>query len=186
MDRTTVINQALILLGVELLDSIDSNNTNAKRAKAIYDQTRQALLREFPHTSCIKTVALGAPLLNTNNYNIPDDCLRILHVHTGNESSDMDRDYVLKGRVLTTSISNPNLTYVFDNKNEGTYGVGLIEALVYLLAFKLSKSILGSQETNFYKLYQETIEKEKSVDSLQIPSQVFFDDDQFSFKYSNW
>ena len=185
-DKTNIINQAFVLLGVELIDSIDSNNINAKRAKVIYDQTRQSLLREYPHTSCTKTVSLGAPLANTNNYNIPDDCLRILSVHTGNEPDDNDRDYVLKGRVLTTTVTNPNLTYIYDNKNEETYSVGLTEALVYLLAFKLSKSILGQADTNFYKLYQETIDQEKSVDSQQVPSQQFFSDAQFDFKYSNY
>lgn len=177
MDKTSIINNAFTLLGVELINSIDDVSINARRAKLIYDQTRRTLLREYPHTSCTKTISLGAPLVNSNKYNLPEDCLRVIKIN---------KDYKLEGRFIYTDEANPNITYIYDNKNEGTYSNGLIEALVYLLAFKLSKSILGTLDTNFYKLYQETINNEKSVDSQQIPTQQFFDDGDFDFKTSTY
>ena len=39
-NSTLVVNQALILVGVETITSLDDNKTNEIRAKIIYDTTR--------------------------------------------------------------------------------------------------------------------------------------------------
>lgn len=174
-NSTLVVNQALILLGVETIASIDDNKTNAIRAKIIYDTTRTAILREYPHTCCIKEVTLGAQLLD-GGYNLPNDCLRIIKVN---------KDYDLRGRVIYTQEENPTIRYIYDNKNEGTYSPLLVECLVYMLAFKLSGSILQKTNNDFYKLYKDLIDIEKGVDSQQTLSQQFFDDSEFSFKDNN-
>lgn len=172
MSKLDISNQVLMLLGVEMITSFEENTINAKRLSILYDQTRKAVLREYPHTCCIKRVSLGA-ITSNNSYNLPDDCLRIISVNCS---------YELLGRSIFTTEANPMLTYIYDNKNEGTYSSGLIEALVYMLAFKLSKSILGEDGANMYTLYKNIIEQEKAVDSQQTLTQQFFSDDQFTFK----
>jgi hypothetical protein len=171
-NATNIVNQAFILLGVETITSLDDNKTNAIRAKTIYDTTRTAILREYPHTCCIKEVTLGAQLAG-GGYNLPNDCLRIIKVN---------KDYDLRGRVIYTQEENPTIRYIYDNKNEGTYSPLLVECLVYMLAFKLSPSILQKTNNDFYSIYKDLIAKEKAVDSQQTVSQQFFGDEEFSFK----
>lgn len=175
-NATNIVNQALILLGVETIASIDDTKTNAIRAKIIYDTTRTSILRDYPHTCCIREASLGAQLAN-GGYNLPSDCLRVIKVN---------QDYDLRGRVIYTPEENPTIRYIFDNKNEGTYSPLLVECLVYMLAFKLSSSILQKTNKDFYTIYKDLIDKEKGVDSQQTLSQQFFDDSDFSFKDNNW
>ena len=174
-NSTLIVNQAFILLGVETITSLDDNKTNAIRAKIIYDTTRTAILRESPHTCSIKAVTLSAQLLD-GGCNLPHVCLRIIKVN---------KDYDLRGRIIYTQEENPTIRYIYDNKNEGTYSALLVECLVYMLAFKLSSSILQKTNNDFYTIYKDLIAKEKGVDSQQTISQQFFGDDNFSFKDNN-
>lgn len=175
-NATNIINQSLILLGVETIASLDDNKTNAIRAKIIYDTTRTSILRDYPHNCCIKEASLGAQLAD-GGYNLPSDCLRIIKVN---------QDYDLRARVIYTPEENPTIRYIYDNKNESTYSPLLVECLVYMLAFKLSGSILQKTNNDFYKLYKDIIDKEKGVASQENLSQQFFGDDDFSFKDNNW
>ena len=180
--KTDIVNQALILLGVEGITDITDKTTNAKRANILYEQTQKQVLREYPHTCAVRTLTLGAQQIRadavfndkyTISYHLPEDCLRVIKVN---------KDFDLQERYIFTDEPEPTITYVYHNKNEESYSAGLIESLVYMLAYKLSMAITGTASADMYTLYKNTIANEKSVDSQQILTQQFFDDGDFDFK----
>ena len=184
--KTLMVNQALTILGVETINDLSDTSVNAKRANVLYDQTRKQVLREYPHTCCIKTLTLGAELFRTDmslgdkykvSYHLPTDCLRVISVN---------KEYDLQERYIYTDSESPKITYVYDNKNEETYSSGLIEALVYMLAYKLSMSILGTPNNDMYTIYKNTIAQEKAVNSQEILTQQFFSDEDFNFKTNSY
>lgn len=84
--KLDIINLALMRIGESPIQSIDEGSTPANSAKALYDISRRAVLRDFDWAFAMKTTNL--PLLVTEDEDepgvyvclIPSDCLRVVQV----------------------------------------------------------------------------------------------------------
>jgi len=174
-----IFNAAATILGQSGISSFDTEDVLSRQAKAIYNLTRDEVLRAHPWNCAVKRISLAAsadtPLFDyTYQYTLPSDWLKTLQVG----EYGVESDYRAEGRSLLLNESGPlYFRYIYKNYDETTWDSLLTMTMVYSLCEKFSYLITGSP--NILELVsaklKECRREARAVDGQDEPPESFGD-----------
>ena len=139
-----ICNNALIRIGSKTITSLTDGDKVANSCNTIYEQTRDMLLRQHLWNFAIKRVVLAsetdAPAFEFNNsFPLPSDFIRAKALE------DQYSEYKIEsGNKLVTNASSVKLIYVSRVTDVAKFDPLFVEALILMLAIKLSYILIGS------------------------------------------
>lgn len=178
-----IANQALTRLGADRIISFNDETTVAKVMSVLYEPTKRSLLRMYPWncaTRRAKLAQLAEPPVNefTYQYSLPENCLRVLEVWSGEKHpsryTDGTRGWKVEGKRLLTDYDNIYIRFIEDVV-ETEFDPHVEEALVAKLAFDASYTIQASNttQTNFATIFGTALEEAKTTDNMEMPHTTF-------------
>jgi hypothetical protein len=163
-----IANRALTYLGADVLTALDDDTKEGRAINRLYEQTRDALLRDHTWNFSLKRVKIAAnttaPIFEfTNAFDWPSDCLRIIEVDTLSA-------WEIEGRQIVTDATAPlSIVYVHRVTDPNLFDAKFVEAYALRIAADLAFDITASEdaarvaETRFAAFMNEA----KSVDSQE-------------------
>lgn len=139
-----ICNNALIRIGSKTITSLTDGDKVANSCNTIYEQTRDMLLRQHLWNFAIKRVVLAsettAPAFEyTNSFPLPSDFIR---------AKALEDPYAIykieNGSKLVTNATDVKLIYVARVTDVAKFDPLFVEALILMLAIKLSYILIGS------------------------------------------
>lgn len=139
----SICNNALIRIGSKTITSLLDGDKVANSCNAIYERTRDSLLRMHLWNFAIKRQVLAqdltAPAFTFKyQYSLPADFIRVVRLE------DPTEGYKIEGGKLLTNSSQVNLIYVSQATDPSKYDPLFTEALILMLAINLSFILIGS------------------------------------------
>ncbi len=163
---------ALGQLGAAPISSLTENTGRAKRVNAIYEDVRDAVLRDakwnFALERVVSAASAVAPAFTwSHKHLLPENpyCLRVVQAYSG----DSVIDHLIEGRFLLCNYGAINLLYIKRITEPGQFDALFIEAYEARLSAELAIPITGSRglASDFWKLYNSKIKNARSVDSQE-------------------
>ena len=139
-----IANRAITYLGGEVITSLDDDTKEGRACKRLYEQTRDALLRDHPWNFAIKRSSLAANTTApefeyTNAFDFPNDTLRIIEVDTTEE-------WAVEGRQIVSDAAAPlDIVYIERVTDPNLFDAKFIEAFSLRLAADIAYDITASQ-----------------------------------------
>ena len=137
-------NDALQMVGVPRILSIDDNRKEARQCASAWDGCRRSELRAHRWNFAIKRAVLApdstAPTFGfTYQFTLPTDCLRVLR------PSDYALDWLIEGRkILTNSGDTLQLRYIADIENPALWDSLFYDLVAVAVAEAICESVTGS------------------------------------------
>ncbi len=174
MTDLEICNLALTKLGQNRISAFTENSEPARLCNIFYEQTRDMLLREHNWNFATKIEALNLianeEIINYDYlYSFPSKCLFIMQVFDENKTEINEYEILLTTDTNTKCIaSNTELAYIKYIKkitDTSKYDSLFIDALANKLAYELTMSLTGSQDTanNFLQLYNLSLNNAKRI-----------------------
>ena len=169
-----IANRAITFLGGEVLTALTDDTKEGRACNRIYEQTRDALLRDHSWNFSIKRVSIAAnstsPIWEyTNAYDWPSDCLRIIEVDTLEE-------WRVEGRQIVTDAAAPLLiAYVhrvtdaslFDTKFIEAYALRLAADIAYDISADESVAVAAENKFRQYMNEAKTVDGQESLSASE-------------------
>lgn len=139
-----ICNAALIKIGARTIMALDGTSKESRLCTERYDDIRDQVLRDHPWNFATKRATL-AQLTETPDfgytfqYQLPNDCLRVLKVN------DNEEDYVIEERKILTDTASVDLIYIARITDPNIYDASFINALSFRLAAELAYPITSSR-----------------------------------------
>lgn len=163
-----IVNNALVRIGASSIISLEENSEAARAANLIYEQIRDATLRDHLWNFAIKRVELALTTDTvafgfTNAFQLPSDCLRVLNM----EEADMK--FVVEGDKLLTDEGTAKIRYVSQVTDPNKFDTMYVEALSARLAAELAITLVESNtiHQNMIELYRAKIMDARSIDAQE-------------------
>ena len=163
-----IINNALIKIGASAILTLTENSESARAANLIYEQVRDASIRDHVWNFAIRRVELAqnstAPAFEFSyQYNLPSDCLRVLRME------DMGMYYKIEGGKLLTDEGTAKILYLSRVEDVNLFDALFVEALSARIAAELSVTLSESNTlyTNMMEIYQRKIVDARSMDAQE-------------------
>jgi hypothetical protein len=163
-----IINNALIKIGASAILTLTENSESARAANLIYEQVRDASIRDHVWNFAIRRVELAqnstAPAFEFSyQYNLPSDCLRVLRME------DMGMYYKIEGGKLLTDEGTAKILYLSRVEDVNLFDALFVEALSARIAAELSVTLSESNTlyTNMMEIYQRKIADARSMDAQE-------------------
>ena len=169
---TQMASNALQQLGAAPISDITENTGRAKRVNAIYQDVRDAVIRDASWnfaTVRVQLAALAAAPAFTwaKQHQMPENpyCLRVLDVYSGDERID----HVVEGRKILSDYATINLLYLKRVVDSSLFDPMFIEAYEARLAAELAIPITGSRgiSEDFWGMYDRKIANARLVNSQE-------------------
>lgn len=189
---TSIVNEALVLLGEARILSLDDNSKPAREAKAIYDQTRDAVLAAYNWSFAKKRLSIPAlaeaPAFGYSlKYQLPGDCLRLVYVgdyYVGADLTDYrgsdTSEFTVEGRTILANWSAPlNIIYIHRNENPNEYSAPFTQAFAARLAIKLAETLTQSntKKESVINDFNMAISQAIRSNAIELPPQKLADDE---------
>lgn len=163
-----IVNNALVKIGASNIISLTENSEAARAANLIFEQVRDATLRDHLWNFAAGRAALAedavAPAFGyVYSYALPADCLRVLHL----ERKDMV--FKIEGRKLLTDESPARILYIKQVTDPNQFDAMFTEAFSARLAAELAISISESNSLfqNMMEVYRMKITDARSIDGQE-------------------
>jgi hypothetical protein len=163
-----IVNNALVRIGASSITALTENSEAARAANVVYDQIRDATLRDHVWNFAVRRVQLAqsatAPAFGyAYSYPLPTDCIRVLQM----ELKDMV--YKIEGRNLLTDEGTAKIMYIARVTDPNEFDVMFVEALSARLAAELSITLTDSSTLyqNMMEIYRHKITDARSVDGQE-------------------
>lgn len=143
--ETSIVNDALSLLGADRITSLDDNTPVALLFREQFDKTRDALLEAHPWRFAIKRATL-AQSTSTPDFNyayyfvLPSDCLRVV------ETDSNDVPWEREGRLIATDADSMSIRYIAQITQPGLFSANFAKALAARLAAENCYAVTQSVE----------------------------------------
>ena len=169
VNRNTIINQALLLIGEEMVAAEGDGSKNSDIASELFDLTLETALSE--HDWSFARARKTLPLMSTgpefgyeSRFLLPDDYNHIIIEPEG------DFDYRIEGGYLLADIEALDLLYIANITNLNLLSAKFVDAVVTLLASKIAYAITGSPQLagQMEQLYDKRIGKAKMFNESNI------------------
>lgn len=168
VSNVDIANNALVKLGASTIISFTENSQAARAVNVIYEQLRNAVLRDHKWNFATKRVALAqnadAPAFDyVYSYALPTDCLRVVQM----ERRDMI--FQIEGRNLLTDESPAKIIYIAEITDPNEYDAMFVEALSARLAAELAVPLTDSRTlaNDMMSMYEGKIRDARSLDSQE-------------------
>ena len=163
-----IVNNALIKIGASAILTLTENSEAARAANLIYEQVRDASIRDHVWNFAIRRVELAqnstAPAFEFSyQYNLPSDCLRVLQME------DMGMYYKIEGGKLLTDEGTAKILYLSRVEDVNLFDALFVEALSARIAAELSVTLSESNTlySNMMEMYQRKIADARSMDAQE-------------------
>jgi hypothetical protein len=163
-----IVNNALIKIGASTILTLTENSEAARAANLIYEQVRDASIRDHVWNFAIRRVELAqnstAPAFEFSyQYNLPSDCLRVLQME------DMGMYYKIEGGKLLTDEGTAKILYLSRVEDVNLFDALFVEALSARIAAELSVTLSESNTlySNMMEMYQRKIADARSMDAQE-------------------
>jgi hypothetical protein len=163
-----IVNNALIKIGASTILTLTENSEAARAANLIYEQVRDASIRDHVWNFAIRRVELAqnstAPAFEFSyQYNLPSDCLRVLQME------DMGMYYKIEGGKLLTDEGTAKILYLSRVEDVNLFDALFVEALSTRIAAELSITLSESNTlySNMMEMYQRKIADARSMDAQE-------------------
>lgn len=186
VDRVTISNQALSLLGEDdQLTDPDDDTHAARSIRSVWDVVRQDALRAGEWNFAILRAELGAEVgltageLHPYSYGfpLPTDFLRLVEVMY---PPDLRDSYSIeRGRILGHSLGPIYIRYVADTPETGRWDASFVKAFAHLLAYQIAERITGdrARKSDCWSGYRAAISSALGIDAVENPPVVTYEDD---------
>lgn len=181
--QTDIFNQALTIMGEELVVSPADTSTAATTLSAVYDMIRLGELRCYRWKFSLDRILLPAltnPPANTPYayaYQLPPTCLKVLDINglrqtlgSYNYRSGLEKLYEFQGSILLTMISAPiTLHYVKDVSVTTSFDPLFVNALSAALARKTAYRLTQSNGivTLCEREYKKSMAEAAMMDAIE-------------------
>ena len=165
-------------LGAASISSLDDDTPRARRCKSIYEQVRDAVIRDAKWNFAMTRAQLSSSVADpsfgwSKQVTLPENpyCLRVVQAYSG----DAPIDHAVEGRSLLTNYGTVNLLYLARITSVTEFDALFIEAFEARMAAELALPITGSRTVagDFWKLYERKIKEARTVDAQEgTPPQV--------------
>lgn len=169
---------AIQQLGAAAISSLDDNTARARRAKAIYEDVRDSVIRDAKWNFAMTRTQLSSTLADpsfgwSKNAELPQNpfCLRVIQAYSG----DIPIDHAVEGRKLMSNYTTVNLLYLARITDPAQFDSMFIEAFEARLAAELALPITGSRtvSVDFWQLYDAKIKNARAIDAQEgTPPQI--------------
>ena len=140
----SIINEALALIGVPSIATLQDNINAAKVASQMYGTARDALLRMHTWGFATQRAALTedtAPAFGTEKrYLLPTGCLRVVELYSTTTS------WTIEGMWLLTDDASAQIKYIYRETDTTKYDALFTEAFIYYLASRMAYPLTRSRE----------------------------------------
>lgn len=176
--KLEICNEALVLLGEMPINDINGTDAKAVKARALWDITRDELLRMHEWSFATRRVQLQLDAATPSHgfdyaYPLPSDCLRVLSVTEGeDETQDMSTDrlfYKIEYGEVLTSVEGPYLRYISRVEETGRFDSSFSGCMASRLAMKLGLALTKSPQIvqAMAQLAQQRLYEARSVDNRE-------------------
>lgn len=172
--ETSIINQALVKLGVATISDRTDDAPQARVANRTFDELRDDMLRDHPWNWAIKRVSITSSTTDPawgfdNAYTLPSDYMRLLELYNPSRY-DYRIESTSDGKVIVTDLGSPiKIRYVAHVTSVDQWDVKFREALSARCAAEWAEA-LTENETLAAKLQKEYVVKlrdAKAVDGQE-------------------
>ena len=169
-----VCNRSLSKIGDELIImSLDDNTKSARYCKALYDDTRDFVLRSYPWRFALKRYVLAPlkekPLFGYEyRFSLPSDCLRVWKM------AENER-YQVEGQCLLADTDVCRFIGITRIEDAGLFDPMFVEALSLKLASELAVPLTASVtlKESLNKEYQQFVQQAKTASAMEGIQDVF-------------
>jgi hypothetical protein len=165
-------------LGAAAISSLDDNTARARRAKAIYQDVRDAVTRDAKWNFAMTRTQLSSSVADpsfgwTKQVALPENpyCLRVIQAYSGDEPIS----HAVEGRKLMSDYGSVNLLYLARVTDSAQFDSMFIEAFEARLAAELALPITGSRTVagDFWQIYNQKIRNARAIDAQEgTPPQI--------------
>lgn len=167
-----IVNSGLIKVGADPITSLGDNSVEARAANAQYEKLRDEVLRAHPWNFAIARARLSRlseapPFGYAFQYQLPEDCLRVLRLNDGRPGFDVE------GRRLLTDEAEANTVFVRRVTDPNEFDAMFREALAYRIAADLAYPLANSTTLSgsMLQLYRDSLALARSVDGQESGAQ---------------
>lgn len=165
----SICSNALRKLGDNPIVSLDEDSNRGRLCNALWEGTRDSVLRAFPWNSAMARAQLAelsdSPAFEfTSQYQKPSDCLIVRSLFEYSEKWKIEGD-----KIMTMGTGELSIIYTKREEDPSIYDPLLVEVLTERMAFELCEPI--TQNVNltqaFYTRYKEKLAEARSLDSQE-------------------
>ena len=167
--RVAISNEALLLCGAALITSPSDTSSQAIAVNAVYNDTRDEVLRAFDWDSARRSAALGSALTDTPPmrwayaFTLPTDpyCLIV-------REANNNVDFEVQGRTLLCNESSLVIRYtarIPEAQMDPTLGTAIAMRIASKVCYTLTKDKIRTRE--LYQAYKDVLADGGHIDSLQ-------------------
>ena len=163
-----IVNNALVKLGANAILSLTEDSEAARAANLIYEQIRDAVLRDHVWNFAKKRIELAkdsdTPAFEFSfQYTLPSDCLRVLQME------DLDMIYKIESGKLLTDESPAKILYVSRVEDVNLFDSMFVEALSARISAESAVTLAESNSLyqNMMEMYQRKILDARSMDAQE-------------------
>jgi hypothetical protein len=163
-----IVNNALVRIGGSSIISLDENSEAARAANLIYEQTRDAVLRDHLWNFAMSRSSLAANAVApafgyVYSYALPTNCLRVIQLE------EKSMVFKIEGRNLLTDESPARIIYVSRVTDPNQFDAMFTEALSARLAAELAIAVAESNSLyqNMMEVYRMKITDARSIDGQE-------------------
>lgn len=180
--EVSIVNVALSRLGEQPIASLGDDSIAARTANRIYATERDSLLRAHPWNFAIKRSALGL-LAGTPayawsyQYELPNDCLRVLAMNDDEECGDPGDVFKVEGRMLLTNEGTASIRYVAQITDTSQFDSLFVDCLAQKLAAELADPLTGSttRADEHMKKYLLKLQDAQTIDGQEGSPDIMVD-----------
>jgi hypothetical protein len=174
--KTSVINQALVLLGQNLILSNLENEKAGRLGNYFYDQARDAVLRSHPWRFAQKMRSLSAETAGPEfkyeyKYALPPDCLKVIMTDDDvfYDASNKRERWEVQGRFLLTDLNSIKIQYTSKVTETTLFDPLFVQCLSAYLAHLIAPGIQGDRKTaiDLLEIFRLYLRHAKSVDAQE-------------------
>lgn len=175
--RVRLVNQALLLLGESVIQSLDEDTPEAKVADAFYEDARDHCLRDikpaFARRRSGELVAVAKPEFDWDfAYQLPQDCLVVLELPKRDIQyrSPVQDAWLVEGTTILSNRAVLQVVYIASDDNidaliDSSFAKALAAYLAYEMAYPLTND--DAKVSAMYSLYEQRSDDARATYALQ-------------------
>lgn len=164
----SICNRALSKIGDELfIASLDDDTKSARYCKALYEDTRDFVLRSYPWRFALKRYVLAPlkekPLFGYEfQFALPSDCLRVWR-------TQKQIRYQVEGRTILADTNVMSFIGISKVEDSVQFDPMFVEALALRLAVELSVPLTASMslKESLSKEFQQFVQQAKTASAME-------------------
>lgn len=163
-----ICNNALIMLGENVITSLEDNNKPARTLNAIYENKRDYLFRKYQWKFAIKRITLSSDVTTPEfeydyQFTLPSDCIQFLELYPDYISYRIEKNKILCGETTlyikyTQRITDPN-------EMDSTFREALAALLARETAIPLTDSL--RKQNKMDELFEDKLADARFSNSIE-------------------